>query len=71
MLRLRVLPTAQSPPHMIYTCSGSQETALLAVQRFAGYMAEVGVDLSEAGIKLLAMRVEDELMKVAIARSQL
>jgi hypothetical protein len=34
-------------------------------------MAEVGVDLSEAGIKLLSMRVEDELMKVAIARAQL
>lgn len=45
------------------------ETALSAVQRFAQYMAEVGITLSADGIKVLANKVEDQMMKVAIQRA--
>jgi len=45
------------------------ETALSAVQRFAQYMAEVGINLSPEGIKVLANRVEDQMMKVAVQRA--
>jgi|EP01046_Picozoa_sp_COSAG06_P046803 hypothetical protein len=47
----------------------SEETALSAVQRFAQYMAEVGITLSAQGISVLASRVEDQMMKVAISRA--
>ena len=42
----------------------SDETALSAVQRFAYYMAEVGINLTQQGISVLAGRVEDSMMKV-------
>lgn len=45
------------------------ETAHSAVQRFAQYMAEVGITLSAEGIKVLANKVEDQMMKVAINRA--
>jgi hypothetical protein len=45
------------------------ETALSAVQRFAQYMAEVGINLSPEGIKVLANRVEDQMIKVAVQRA--
>ena len=47
----------------------SDETALSATQRFAQYMAEVGITLSADGIKVLAGRVEDQMMKVAVQRA--
>lgn len=47
----------------------SDETALSAVQRFADYMAEVGINLTQQGISVLAGRVEDSMMKTAIARA--
>eukprot|EP01052_Picozoa_sp_SAG31_P001152 SAG31_NODE_38_length_31498_cov_41.930539_5_plen_81_part_00 len=50
-------------------CCFGQETALPAVQRFAGYMAEVGIELSEAGVKSLAANVEMELINVAVKRA--
>ena len=46
-----------------------EETSLPAVQRFAGYMAEVGIQLSQAGINALANNVETELMNVMIKRA--
>ena len=46
-----------------------EETALSAVARFAQYMAEVGITLSRQGIDILAGKIEDSMMKVAIARA--
>eukprot|EP01047_Picozoa_sp_COSAG01_P038307 COSAG01_NODE_3101_length_6580_cov_5.965592_5_plen_114_part_00 len=40
------------------------ETALKAVQRFAQYMAEVGIKLTPKGIDVLAERVEESMFQV-------
>jgi len=49
----------------------ADETALSAVQRFSQYMAEVGINLTQQGINVLAGRVEDSMMEVAIARASI
>jgi len=47
------------------------ETALKAVQRFAQYMAEVGIKLTPKGIDVLAERVEESMFQARVTRAQL